>query len=473
MPSGALTHSSGVCRTRWWRSLAVGSEVRVPVLGGGERRYVNLDNAASTPPFRRVLRKVNRFTRWYSNVHRGTGFKSGLSSWAYEGAREAVRGFVNAAESDVVLFPRSTTHAINHLAGRLPLDQRRVVLVSSMEHHSNDLPWRKVSEVHHVRVDDGGNIDESHLQELLRLHRDRVALLAMSGGSNVTGVVTPIHCYARWAHEAGARILVDAAQLAPHRPIDMRPADDPEHIDFLAFSAHKMYAPFGAGVLIGPASIFEDGTPHEVGGGTVEIVSTDRVMWTALPEREEAGTPCVVGAVALSAAIEAYRRLGWARLLQHESALVHRALVRLSRVPGLVIYGDSDPDHSDDRLGVISFNLGNMPHAMLSAVLSHEWGIGTRSGCFCAHLYVKHLLGIGEAGARDMERRIEAGDRASIPGCVRVSVGVYNTLEDIGLLGDALDAIAAGRIAGDYRLDPRTGEYHTDLSYDYRDYFNA
>jgi selenocysteine lyase/cysteine desulfurase len=438
--------------------LTVGSAVRVPVLGG-ERRYVNFDNAASTPPFTRVVREVNRFCRWYSNVHRGTGFKSRYSSESYERAREAVGRFINAAPSDAVLFTRNTTQAINHLANRLSLSSRPVILVSGMEHHSNDLPWRRVGQVMHVRLQQDGRLDENHLNDLLRTHRDRVGLLAVTGASNVTGYINPVHRYARWVHEAGGRIVVDAAQLSAHRPLDMRPADDPAHLDFVAFSAHKMYAPFGVGVLAGPRQIFAQGDPYEVGGGTVTSVSEDQVRWTELPDREEAGTPCVVGAVALEAAIRTYEALGWSGIQRHETALTELALARLARVPGLRLYGDSDPRRATDRLGVIAFNLNELPHGLVAAILSREWGIGTRSGCFCAQIYVRHLLGIDEAAAQAIEQRISQGDRGAIPGAVRVSIGLYNRASEIETLASALEAIAAGEVTGEYVLDRASGEF--------------
>jgi selenocysteine lyase/cysteine desulfurase len=342
-----------------------------------------------------------------------------------------------------------------------------------MEHHSNDLPWRKVAEVVHLQLGADGLIDEAHLREMLRVHGQRVGLLAVAGASNVTGVINPIHKFARWAHEAGARILVDAAQLAPHRPINMRPADDPAHLDFVVFSAHKMYAPFGVGVLVGPAAVFASGDPYEVGGGTVDSVSPDRVSWTGLPDREEAGTPCVVGAVALGAAIKVIEEIGWNRLERHEATLTRQALTRLSRVPGLVIYGNADPSRASERLGVISFNLDGVSHALVAAILSHEWGIGTRSGCFCAQTYVRHLLKTSEADALEVERRIAAGDRSHVPGAVRISIAAYNTPRDIETLGCALDAIAAGRVRGEYLLDRATGAFHpTGMSHDFSDYFS-
>lgn len=465
---------SGLKRPGIPARLTIGSRVRVPVLGGGGRYYVNLDNAASTPPFSSVMKRVVRFSRWYSNVHRGTGFKSRLSSFAYEEARAIAARFVRASATDVVLFCRNTTEAINHAARTVDLTTRPIVLVSSMEHHSNDLPWRKAGQVIHVALDAAGRIDEDHLRCLLAEHGPRVGILAVAGASNVTGRINPVHRYAEWAHAVGARIMVDAAQLAPHRPIDMRPANDPGHLDFLTFSGHKVYAPFGAGVLVGPRSAFGQDDPWQVGGGTVELVGADRVAWTDLPGREEAGTPCIIGAVALAAAIEEIGAIGWKALVRHEASLTRLALERLGAIPGLTLYGDADPDGAEERLGVIAFNLDRVPHALVSAALSHEWGIGTRSGCFCAQIHLKHLLQLKTDEVRALEDRLVAGDHRDVPGAVRVSIGVYNAAGDIERLAEALGAIAQSRIAGKYRVDPRTGEYQpAGPSHDYRRYYCA
>jgi len=438
----------------------IGSDTAVPVLGGGTRRYVNLDHAASTPPFAAVLRAVTEFSTWYANVHRGTGFKSRLSSAAYDDARRVVERFVGADPAhDVAVFTRNTTEGLNHLAQRLVLPGGSVVISTLMEHHSNDLPWRRVARVVHVGLDAAGAVDEDAMRAAFAEHRGSVALLAVSGASNVTGIVNPVHRWARLAHDAGARIVVDAAQLVPHREVSMRPADDPEHLDFLAFSAHKMYAPFGTGVLVGPRAFFGSGEPRLSGGGTVDIVDVDRVVWTRAPDREEAGTPCIVGAVALAAAIAEYRRIGWTAIREHETALTRTALAGLAAIPGVRVYGDADPARAAERLGVIAFNFEGVPHALASAILSDEWGIGTRSGCFCAHPYVKALLGIGADASRALEDRIVRGDRADVPGTVRASFGLSNAPDDADRLVAAVRSVAEGRYAVGYALDASDGEW--------------
>ena len=255
-------------------------------------------------------------------------------------------GFVGADPRDyVVIFGKNTTEAINKLSYRLPLAPDDVVLVSQLEHHSNDLPWRARAKVEHIGCDALGRLDEADLDRLLDKHAGRVRLVAVTGGSNVTGHMPDVHRLAAKAHAAGAQIMVDCAQLAPHRAIDMGALDDPEHLDYVTLSAHKMYAPFGTGALIGRRDTFERGEPEHRGGGTIEFVSLDDVdLGRTAPDRDEAGTPNVVGAVALAAAMQALGAASaWTNVARHEAELTVYALERLARVDGLRIYGDADP----------------------------------------------------------------------------------------------------------------------------------
>lgn len=442
------------------RSLVVGLTERVPLADGGSRQYVNCDNAASTPALAPVADAVNLFLRWYSNVHRGAGFKSRLSSWAFEEARAIVARFVNAdPASNVVIFCRNATEGINKLARRYPFRPDAVVLTSVMEHHSNELPWRKVATVVHVTVTDEGRLDERDLEAKLAAHRGRVQLVALTGASNVTGFVNPIHRFARLAHKHGAELVIDAAQLVPHRPVDMKADAHPEHLDFLVFSGHKMYAPYGVGALIGPRRTFLEGDPDLVGGGTADIVSLEEAYWTDLPDKEEAGTPDIVGVVAIAKAIRVLEEIGWDAIVAHEQALTRRALERLGRIPGVTVYGGADTDGLDRRLGVISFNVEGKHHALVAAILSYEHGIGVRSGCFCAHPYVKNLLKIDELEARAMEEHIRRRDRSTLPGAVRVSFGIYNSADEVDAVCAAVERIARGEHRAGYRLNAERGEY--------------
>ena len=254
----------------------LGAVVAAPTIATrqGQRPYVNLDNAASTPPLKNIMQAVNDYAPWYSSVHRGNGFKSRLSTELYEEARQIIRGFVGANPGEhVVIFGKNATEAINKLSYRLGLGKKDIVLISHLEHHSNDLPWRARTTVKRIGLTVSGGIDKKDYLMLLRRYEGRIKLVAISGASNVTGHIPDIHWFARKAHESGAQILIDAAQLAAHRPIDMKSLNDPEHLDYVAISGHKMYAPFGSGALIGRRDTFLRGEPEYRGGGTVNFVT--------------------------------------------------------------------------------------------------------------------------------------------------------------------------------------------------------
>ncbi|MFP3854454.1 MAG: aminotransferase class V-fold PLP-dependent enzyme [Anaerolineales bacterium] len=442
------------------REQIVGIDHLVPLLDGSEVTYVNLDNAASTPSLRPVLDAVNQFMPYYSSVHRGTGFKSRLSTEAYDRAHEITARFVGAdPEERAVILGKNTTEAINKLAYRLPLDRDSVVVTTQMEHHSNDLPWRERAEVVHVAVTREGRLDEDDFDRQLERYGERVALVAVSGASNVTGYLQPIHRLARKAHEVGALILVDAAQLAPHRAIDMKALDDPERLDFLAISAHKLYAPFGTGVLIGPKDIFLASPPEYRGGGTVDIVTLEEVTWAGMPDRDEAGSPNVVGAVALAASLETLMEYGMEKVASHEGELLDYALRCLQEVPGIKLYGMPEKGERLDKVGVIPFNLEGTSHFLTAAILGYEYGIGVRSGCFCAHPYVVHILDLPSEEAGQWREQIRQGDRSDMPGMVRASFGCYNDRTDVDRLVDALHQITLRGYRGEYKRDRATGEF--------------
>jgi len=445
------------------RSLIVGVDEPVPLLDGRTVPYANLDNAASTPPLIPVMDKLNQFMRFYSSVHRGAGYKSQVATMAYDEAHDIVGRFLGAdLATNTVIFVKNATEAVNKLAHRMAMIKDGLVIATGMEHHSNDLPWRRTGPMDYVEVDDRGALIPEDLEKKLRLHHGRVKLVAVTGASNVTGFVNPIHELARLAHRYGARIMVDAAQLAPHRPVNMLPDDDPGHLDYIVLSGHKMYAPYGTGALVGPKSVFLEGDPDLVGGGTVDIVTHDSVSWTGLPDKEEAGSPNVAGAVALAEAMLVLQEMGMNEVAEHERRLTSYALRRLADVPGLQIYGSADPDDVDDRLGVISFNLSGLPHALVAAILAYEAGIGVRNGCFCAHPYLLRLLALSEEESRRRREEIIRHDRTNLPGMVRASFGIYTNESDIDRLAEALQVISRSGYRGKYRLDPFHGTYQPE-----------
>jgi cysteine desulfurase/selenocysteine lyase len=442
------------------RSRFVGTEIEVPVLGGETVRYINFDNAASTPPLRSVRDGVSAFLDHYASVHRGTGFKSQLSTWAYEDARQTVLRFVGADPArHVCIFGKNTTEALNKLAKRLRFEPGDVVLTTEMEHHSDDLPYRGVAEVVHVGVLPDGRLDEDDFDRRLSSLRGRVRLVAVTGASNVTGYLNPVHRLAAKAHQAGAWIVVDAAQLAPHRTVRMGDLEDLEHFDFVSLSAHKLYAPFGTGALVGRRDVFESGDPDVRGGGTVEIVTVDDVVWAEPPDRDEAGSPNVVGAVALALAIRELEAIGMAKVASHEAELTALALRRLREIPGVRIFGDRRPETASERLGVIPFTVDGISHFLVAAILGYEFGVGVRSGCFCAHPYVLRLLGLSDEEASGVRALMAEHDRREMPGLVRMSFGLYNTADEVDRVIGAVAAIVRGDYRGTYHQDRASGDF--------------
>ncbi len=447
-----------------YRHLFVGLEVETPLLDGIRRVYTNLDNAASTPAFLAAQIAVNEFLAYYSSVHRGTGFKSQISTHIYEEARRITFNFLGARPDEhTCIFVKNTTEAINKLARRFPFTpERNIVLTSGMEHHSNDLPWRAATKTIHVALTPDGRLDEGDFETKLASYGSRLALVAITGASNVTGYLNPIHRLAEKTHAAGAKIMVDCAQLAPHRKVDMLSLDDPGHLDFVSISAHKLYAPFGGGALVGRRDVFEQGDPDMVGGGTVEIVTLEDVVWAGPPDRDEAGSPNTVGAVALAASLRQLESVGMQAVAEHEASLTAYALQELSAIPKIHIFGDNRPERAGERLGVIPLLLEGISHFKVSAILGHEFGIGVRSGCFCAHPYILHLLKLTSEESRAVRQRMLSGDRSDMPGMIRASFGLYNTMEDVDALVYALSCVANGQYSGKYHQDIASGEYIPD-----------
>jgi cysteine desulfurase/selenocysteine lyase len=440
------------------RDEIVGINTVVPLMDGSKRRYVFLDNAASTPTFRRVLKCIEEFMPWYSGVHRGTGFKSVIATEVFDRAHEIVGEFVGADPStNVVIFGKNTTEAVNKLSNRFHFDENNILITTATEHHSNDLPWRKNTKVVHVGIREDGSVNLAELKSTIDRYKGRLRLVAVNGASNITGICSPIHEIAVWAHAAGAKIFVDAAQLAPHRPVNILPDDDPRHVDFLAFSAHKMYAPFGIGVLIGPKEFFAEGDPDIVGGGTVEIVSLDEVVWNEPPHKEEAGSPNVVGGVALAEAITILQEVGMDAIAAYERELLEYAFTKIRKISGVTLYGPNDD--LSKKVGVITFNVEGMHHALVASILSAEAGIGVRDGCFCAQPYVKKLLKLTPEEEKRLNNDILCGDKSDIPGMVRASLGCYNNEEDIDMFVDALARIARREYKGNYVMNKTTGRF--------------
>jgi selenocysteine lyase/cysteine desulfurase len=433
----------------------VGADVEVPILPRGSTRYVNLDYAASAPALQAVHDAVEELLGWYSSVHRGAGFKSRASTAAYEGARESIRRFVNARDDHAVIITRNTTDSINLLAGTLPAGTHVVCFAG--EHHANLLPWKRIG-VRYLPVPESpkGALESlaATLGELP--HCDDPHLVAVTGASNVTGEIWPLAEIARVAHDNGARLLVDAAQLAPHAPIDMQR----DGIDFLALSGHKLYAPYGAGALIGERDWLSSGDPFLRGGGAVKLVTVDETLWAELPDRQEAGSPNVVGAVALGVACDTLARAGMDRIADEEREMSAYAREQLASVDGVEHYRVWADDHP--RTGLLTFNLAGVPYDLLAAVLSAEHGVGIRHGCFCAHPLMVRLLRVADAEVDRLMTGMRDGQHERLPGAARMSLGLGSTKADIDALADALRAIAAEGPRWTYSVNPASAEYEPD-----------
>ncbi|TMM15610.1 MAG: aminotransferase class V-fold PLP-dependent enzyme [Actinobacteria bacterium] len=432
----------------------VGDGLAVPCVDGQERPYISLDGAASTPALPAVAERVAEFLPWYGSIHRASGYKSRVATTAYEDARDDALTFAGKTDaSDLAVICRNTTDAINHLAYRLRLSPDDVVVTTVVEHHANFLPWSRYARRRFVECGPEGTFSVEQVCAVLD-ERPKPRLLAITGASNVTGWLPPLDLLLDEAHQRGIPVLVDAAQLAPHVPL-------PAEADFLAWSGHKMYAPFGAGVLVGPRDVFCEGEPLLFGGGAVDLVDLDEVAWTDPPEREEAGSPNVVGAVAMATAMRELTAIGWPAIRAHEEELGLQLRAGLAAIPGVRVLG---PSLETPTLAVASFLLDEVPHPLVAARLAAEYGIGVRHGCFCAHPYLIRLLGLSSDEQATYRQSVRRGDRRLIPGAVRASAMLSTTPEEVQVFLGAVADIASGRPSPvPFAQDELTGDYWPEL----------
>ena len=396
----------------------VGADLVVPTVHGLVG-YANLDHAASTPALVAVKAAVDAALETYSSVHRGNGYASTVTSAWYEEARAEVASFVGAREDDTVIFTRNTTDSFNLLARSLPQDT--TVVVFETEHHSTLLPWE---EARTVTLPVPASIEHALADlEAALAHADtRHHLVVVAGASNVTGELWPLARIAALARRYDARVAVDAAQLAPHRAIDIEATG----VDYVAFSGHKVYAPFGAGVLAGRSDWLDAADPYLRGGGATVRVTTAGTTWATGPARHEGGSPNVIGAIALAAAC-ATLTANRAAIEAHEAGLLAHLRSGLSVIPGVDTWSIFGEDH--DRVGVVAFTIERLDSSLVSAILSAEHGIGVRDGKFCAHLLVDELL-------EDPWGEVPAT-------AVRISLGVANTPEHVERVLVAIGGLAA------------------------------
>jgi selenocysteine lyase/cysteine desulfurase len=418
-------------------------DVDVVLPDGRKVPFANLDYAATAPAALAAVEAVQGLLPWYGSVHRGAGPLSQRSTFEYERARQTVADFVGCGPDDHVVFTRNTTDALNLLAAVVPA--RTIAVTFLGEHHASLLPWRDA-----LRLPIPGSPQEAVdlLGAALRRLRTRElwsevpaaarrpVLVTVTAASNVTGELWPVAELAATAHRYGARLAVDAAQLAPHQPVDLAGWG----ADYVALSGHKLYAPFGVGVLAGRADWLDQAPPYLAGGGATRAVADDAsdVDWATGPGRHEAGTPNALGVVALAAVCAALDACDRTAMLAEERDLSEQLRAGLASIPGVAVLRsfDEDEDEDADRVGIVSFAVAGRDSAELASWLGREHGIGVRDGLFCAHPLSRHLLG---AAARRTGLDLP-------PTAVRASLGLGTRVEHIERLVSAVaEAAAAAR----------------------------
>ena len=375
---------------------------------------VYLDNGASAQKPRQVIqRMVHAYEHEYANVHRGLHYLANAATDAYEAARESARVFLNAPQVENVIFTRSATGALNTVAsalGRhLKIGEGDEIVLSIMEHHSNIVPWHFYRERHGAvikwaPIDDDGNF---LLDEFEKLLTPRTKVVAITHMSNVLGTVVPVKQVVDMAHARGIPVVVDGSQAAVHMPVDMQELD----ADFYIVTGHKLYGPTGIGLLYGKSKWLDVLPPYEGGGEMIETVTLDTVTYNTPPHRFEAGTPPIVQAIGLGAALDYMMELGRDNIAAHENRLRDYAHEQLLKINSLRMFGNAR-----DKGGIISFEIRDA-HAHDVATVIDRSGVAVRAGTHCAMPLLQ---------------------RFGVTSTCRASFGLYNTLEEIDILAEAL-----------------------------------
>ncbi|MEE9237885.1 MAG: cysteine desulfurase [Thermoplasmata archaeon] len=380
---------------------------------------IYLDSAATSQKPIQVIEKIDEYLRSYAaNVHRAIYQIGEQATEEFEDAREKVVRLINADDSKELIYTSGTTEAINAIAYgwglKGHLKEGDEIVTTVMEHHSNTIPWYFLKELKGVimkwvDIDDDGALRMEQYDELINR---KTKLVTVTHCSNVLGTINPVKEIAKRAHEVGALCLVDAAQSVPHMPVDVKKMD----CDFMAFSGHKMLGPTGIGALYGREEVLEDMEPFLGGGEMIREVHLGWARWNELPWKFEAGTPNVMGAIGLGAAVDYLSKLDMRKVREHEVALTEYALKRLTEIPGLRIYG---PPVADDRVGVISFLLEGVHAHDIASILDAE-GIAVRAGHHCAQPLMERL---------------------NVLATTRASFYVYNLEEEVDRLAEALEKV--------------------------------
>ena len=406
------------------RDYVVGVNDPVTLEDGSTKPLINFDNAATTPALKPVMDEVDSKLAMYGSIGRGFSAKSNISTDLYNNTRDTVLEFVNADPSTYTCFyVNSTTDGLNKLASALIESDDQLVLATRMEHHANDLSWRERCNVIYAEVDDQGRIKYEDIEKLLK--ENDVDYVTVTAASNVTGYVTDVHRVARLAHQYGAKIIVDGAQIVAHREFSMMGDTPEENIDFFVFSAHKMYSPYGGGAVVGLTAELDEHMPEFYGGGTIYVVGDDWQEYKEAPAVYEAGSPNYPGVVGMGCAMKILKEVGFEDIEEHEKVLTKKLVDGLKARGDVIIYGDSDD--LSDRVGVVSFKVKDVNTYHLATKMADTAGIATRRGAFCANPYVWRLLGVSDDEVREY---VECGDSGT-PGMIRVSFGIYNTEEEV------------------------------------------
>jgi len=407
-----------------YRSLFVGIDNPVPLDNGKLTIPVNFDNGATTPPMKCAVDIIHRDLRWYGAIGRSKGQKNSYCTEKFNAARTDILRFFHLPEGGehTVVYVKSATEGLNLLAHILLRNKSGMVLTTRMEHHANLIPWREMaSRTDYVDIDSNGRIRIEDIETKLRYYRGRIKIVAVTAASNVTGYVNDIHRIAKICHRYGALIVVDGAQIVAHREVDMNGNCPEETIDFLAFSAHKAYAPFGGGAVVGLKKYLFEYEPFLKGGGAVDQVFDFSETWLVSPERMEAGTQNYYGVISMAAALNQLKSIGFDAIKKHEDELKTMLLKGMMKLPDMILYGDIV--NTEDRLGIIVFNLKDKKHKEIADRLAKDYGIATRNGKFCAHPYVTRFLGVNNHPSNE--------DEQDTCGMVRLSLGLYNTSQEV------------------------------------------
>ncbi len=468
------------------RSQFLGLDTTYKLATGKTSRRIYLDSTASTLMMKAANDAMEELHNHYANTHSLLHFSAKISTQQYDWAHDRILSFLKADPERYTCFftGSGSTAGINRIA-RVFRDyrpDRGTAFVSLMEHHSNDLPHRKhARKVVHIPFEmttgNPGCIDLATLEAELERNKDSASYVAVTGVSNVTGIINPVYDIAELAHKYGAFILVDGAQMAAHLPVQMSGHESPARdIDAFVFSGHKTYVPGSPGVVICRKDILEGLEPEEVGGGMVDQVFVERyTISPSFPDREEAGTPNIPGAIGLAAAIEVLDSIGMQEVFEDEDELIQYALDKILAIPNIAVYGETDCTRCP-RAASISFNILGLDHGIVAAVLNDYFGIAVRNECFCAHPYVKEMImdylesRVGEVDFDDfdIDLKIKAG-------MVRASFGLYNTREDVDLLVTALEDICAHKDKYNqlYHIDDNGNYVHNEFDMTAHNHFSV